>query len=143
MALPRNPRKREFFVYALVAENQPFYIGVGRSERAADRVRYVKRLMAKESAGESVHWVTSSRVLAWVLRRELKVKPKYMKRTLTRAQALRLEKATIEKLRSKGVQLANRQLNGGYKVSLNMVLSNLKQRIGLTTRSTRRADARG
>lgn len=66
-----NPTAREFYVYAFVANGYPFYIGIGRSARATDRLRYVRYLVERERLGKPVKWVASSRVIAQLMRRGL------------------------------------------------------------------------
>jgi hypothetical protein len=42
----RNPLKRDFYVYQFAVDGYPFYVGIGRSERGTDRLRYVRSLSA-------------------------------------------------------------------------------------------------
>ena len=108
---------REFYVYALELEFEgvtaPFYVGMGHSTRASDRVRYVDYLLKREEQGKSVKWVTSNRVVAECRRRGLKVVVNYLHRNLTQAEAFDLELQEIKRLRGLGFELANIQHNRG------------------------------
>jgi len=104
-------------VYALEVNRIPFYIGIGRSERASDRVRYVRYMMRRDTAGKPVNWCLSSRVIAEFCRRGHQVRVRYLRRWLTRRQALTFEYDKITRLVSRGTVLANRQHNRCYPSS--------------------------
>jgi hypothetical protein len=54
MPTAQHPLRRQFLVYSLEVAGIPFYIGIGRAERAFDRERYVRYLMQREERGKSV-----------------------------------------------------------------------------------------
>jgi hypothetical protein len=111
MPAAKSPTAPEYFVYALEAEGNPFYVGIGRSKRASDRVRYVDYLMRREANGKTVKWVLSNRVVAHFLREGKDVSVRYLHRDITRSEALVLEVQEIKKLVSSGLALANIQHN--------------------------------
>jgi len=88
-----------------------FYIGMGRSARASDRIRYVRYLMKREASGKSVKWSLSGRAVAELLKRGNEVRVRYLHMDLQRDQALTLERQEIERLVVAGVVLANCQHN--------------------------------
>ena len=115
MPAAKDPMAREFYVYALELEFEgataPFYVGMGHSTRASDRVRYVDYLTKREEQGKSVKWVASNRVVAECRRRGLKVVVNYLHRNLTQAEAFDVELQEIKRLRDLGFELANIQHN--------------------------------
>jgi hypothetical protein len=74
--MPRapDPNKLEFYVYRLQVGNAPSYVGIGRAERAPDRVRYVKNMMRRQREGKSVNWSPHTRVIARLLRAQLEIR---------------------------------------------------------------------
>jgi hypothetical protein len=86
-------------------------VGIGRSSRASDRVRYVRCLMARAAAENAVKWVASNRVVAELLQLREKVAVVYLHKKLTRDQALRVETLEIRRLLKAGHVLANQQQN--------------------------------
>lgn len=121
MPAAKDPMAREFYVYALELEFEgataPFYVGMGHSTRASDRVRYVDYLLKREKQGKSVKWVTSNRAVAECRRRGLKVVVHYLHRNLTQAEAFDLEIHEINRLLDEGFTLANIQHNRGIPAS--------------------------
>jgi len=113
----------------MTAEGKSFYIGIGRSGRASDRVRYVKYLMQREASGRHVKWVLSNIVIAKLIRAGLKIEPKILRRDLTRPRALVEERRVITWFQQRGVVLANQQHNGGSAVSAAKVIRDLRRRV--------------
>lgn len=112
MATSKDPTAREFYVYVLEAEGTPFYVGIGRSTRASDRVRYVRYLMKRTAEGNPVKkWGSSSRAVAHFLRQGKDVTYRYLHELLTRPEALALEIREIDRLVARGIALANIQHN--------------------------------
>jgi hypothetical protein len=107
MPAPKNATIPEFYVYLLEAKGVPFYVGVGRSTRASDRVRYVRWLMKREARGKTVKWTLSNAVVADLLRSGCKISVAYPVTGLVRAAALTQERAEINRLLKKGAVLAN------------------------------------
>jgi hypothetical protein len=128
MPAPTNPNRRDYFVYAMTAQGKSFYVGVGRSARASDRVRYVRYLMKRELEGQPVEWVLSNEVIARLIARRIEVTWKHLRTGLNRAQALAHERRIIEWFRRRGVVLANRQLNGGSELTAQVVLRDIRRR---------------
>lgn len=126
---PSHPLRRDYFVYSMAAEGQSFYVGIGRSARASDRVRFVKYLLARDRSGHPVKWVLSNVVIAKLLRAGFDVKPKVLRGGLTRPKALDVEARIIEWFRRRGVLLANQQLNGGLSLSADLVVQDVRRRI--------------
>jgi hypothetical protein len=121
---PNDPLKPEYYVYVFSAAGIPFYVGIGRSERASDRIRYVRSQMEREKKGLSGKWALHTRVIAEFLNRGIDVDLRYLRRNVARGVALEYEKKEIQKLRAKGLVLANRQLNpGGPKEAEEVVKS--------------------
>jgi hypothetical protein len=121
--------QRDYFVYSMAAEGKSFYVGIGRSSRATDRVRYVKYLVRRLRDGEKVKWVLSNEVIAMLLRRGVTVKPKLLRTNLTRPRALQEERKIIAWFQSRGVVLANRQHNGGGTLRPLDVVRDVRRRI--------------
>ncbi len=107
MPAPKNPNLPEFYVYRLKVSNIPFYVGVGRAERASDRLRFVRWLMDRERRGFEVKWTPSNEVVAKLLDSKCKVSIKKSARGLIRDEALAREKEEIARLLAKGYVLAN------------------------------------
>jgi hypothetical protein len=49
MPVSANPRKQEFYVYQFKVNDYPFYVGIGRSRRGPDRMRYVRSLLTPQN----------------------------------------------------------------------------------------------
>jgi hypothetical protein len=111
VALPKDPSIPEFYVYRLEVEGIPFYVGVGRSARASDRVRYVQYLMTREAKGKPVKWGLSASAIAGLLRAGCEVEVVYATTGCTRTDALKVEMAEITRLIAEGTMLANIQHN--------------------------------
>jgi hypothetical protein len=109
--LPNDPDLPEFYVYRFEVARRPFYVGIGRSARASDRVRYVRRLMKREELGLPVKWDLSCSVIAGLLRAGCTIDVVYPVKGVVRAQALACERAEIGRLASRGIILANLQHN--------------------------------
>jgi hypothetical protein len=107
MPAPKDPAACEFYVYRFEIHRIPFYVGVGRSKRASDRERHVRRMMEREDLGLKVRWQLSSATHALAIRRQLVVKVKYVLKDVCRADALEREKREIKRLLRKGLALAN------------------------------------
>ena len=129
MPTAKNPLRRDYFVYSMAAQGQSFYVGIGRSARASDRVRYVKYLLKREKSGHSVKWVMSNEVIAELVRTGIEVKPKILRPNLNRAQALIAERQVIQWFQQRGILLANRQYNGGFELSCAQVVADVKCRL--------------
>jgi hypothetical protein len=118
-----DPNAPEFFVYAFVANGYPFYVGVGRSRRATDRLRYVRYLMGREHQGKPVKWVASNLVIATLIRRGVTPELQLLVSGVVRAEALLREEETIKQLRRQDRLLANRHHAGGSSVTVEQVVS--------------------
>jgi len=129
MPIVKDPLRRDYFVYSMAAEGQSFYVGIGRSARASDRVRYVKYLMQREKSGHPVKWVLSNEVIARLVRSGIDVKPKILRPNLNRYQALAAERKVIQWFQQRGILLANRQYNGGFALSAAKVVADLQRRL--------------
>ena len=125
---PRNPNRRDYFVYSMTAQGKSFYVGVGHSARASDRVRYVRYLMKRELDGRPVKWVLSNEVIAKLIARRIEVAWKHLRVGLNRAQALAHERRIIGWFQRRGIILANRQLNGGSRLTAQTVLRDIRRR---------------
>jgi hypothetical protein len=121
----KNPEAPEFYVYHLVVGGTPFYVGIGRSARAADRVRYVRYLLDRESRGNDVHWGLSTRVIARLLEAGHDVQVVYPRKGMTRLQALAEERRQITRLLARKLVLANVQGNPRRPKSAEEVLDSL------------------
>ena len=115
---PANPSIPEFYVYQFEAGGYPFYIGIGRSKRADDRLRYVRSLKAETLAKKSL----SVRVMAALLNRNHDIKLVYLHRDLVRSDALIEERKEIVRLIAGGFMLANRQHNRSGSSDANRIL---------------------
>jgi hypothetical protein len=111
LPIPANPHKRDYFVYQFKVDGYPFYVGIGRSARAADRLRYVKSLMVPGNAAKLAKKSLSVRVMAALLRRKIEVRLSCTRRPMNRRQALDLEQKEIARLLAKGFTLINWQHN--------------------------------
>lgn len=132
MPVAKHPMRREYFVYSMAAEGKSFYIGIGHSSRASDRVRYVRYLVNRVRDGKSVKWVLSNEVVAKLLRSGIDVQAKLLRTHLTRPRALQEERKIIAWFQSRRVVLANRQHNGGTKLRPRDVVTDIRRRIGQT-----------
>ena len=107
MPAPANPHKRDFFVYQFKVGTYPFYVGIGRANRATDRLRYVRSLMIPKHAAKLAKKRLSVRVMAALLERGIEPKLSCTRRPLNRREALEREKSDIAKLIARGFQLTN------------------------------------
>jgi hypothetical protein len=87
----------------------PFYVGIGRAERASDRLRYVKSLMVPGNAAKLARESLSVRVMASLLRRGVEIRLSCTRRPMNRREALDLERRTIARLVAAGFLLTNWQ----------------------------------
>ena len=133
MPVCTEPDVPEFFVYMFVANGYPFYVGIGRSSRATDRVPYVRYLMERESQGKPVKWVASSLAIAALLRRDITPQLQLLVSGVVRAEAILREKEIIKQLRRDGWLLANRQQAGGSSVTVERVVSAVLEEHGVAT----------
>lgn len=129
MPVAKHPMRREYFVYSMAAEGKSFYVGIGHSSRASDRVRYVRYLVERVRNGKTVRWVLSNEVIARLLRTGVNVQPKLLHTKLTRPRALEEERKIIAWFQSRGIVLANRQHNGGTKLRARDVVKDIRRRI--------------
>src|SRR4051794_13201158 len=60
MPKPAHPRTKDFYVYIFRVDGYPFYVGIGRDQRAHDRLRYVRSLAPAKLSEKSL----SVRVMA-------------------------------------------------------------------------------
>jgi hypothetical protein len=111
MPAPANPHKRDFFVYQFKVGNYPFYVGIGRSARASDRLRYVQALMVPRHAATLAKKSLSVRVMAALLRRNIKIRLSRTTQPMNRHQALERERTEISRLVARGFLLTNWQHN--------------------------------
>jgi hypothetical protein len=111
MPVAANPHKRDFFVYQFKVGTYPFYVGVGRSARASDRLRYVQSLMASRRAAKLARKSLSVRIMAALLRRGVEIRLSCTRRPMNRRQALEREEADIVRLVARGFLLTNWQHN--------------------------------
>jgi hypothetical protein len=109
--VPANPPLPEFYVYRLEANGVPFYVGIGRSARASDRVRYIRYSMSREAQGKTVKWSLHTRAIATLLTGGCSIHVVYVATGLKRADALLAEPKEIAKLVDEGFTLANIQHN--------------------------------
>jgi hypothetical protein len=127
---PHDPSKPEFYVYHLVANQIPFYVGIGRSTRASDRVRYVRYLMAREAGGRSVKWSLHTRIIAALLNAGCDIQFRYVATGMTRARALDTELSEISALLAGNNVLANIQHNPNRPKTVEDVTLRLLDRCG-------------
>jgi hypothetical protein len=111
MPVLANPYRRDFFVYRFAVDGYPFYVGIGRSSRASDRLRYVSSLMMPHNAGKLATRSLSVRVMAALLRRGAVIKLSSTRLPMDRRQALAIERKNIERLVAAGFLLTNWQHN--------------------------------
>jgi hypothetical protein len=107
MPAPANPSKRDFYVYRFKVDGYPFYVGVGRSGRGPDRLRYVRSLSTAKLRQRSL----TVRVMAALDERGKKINYSRTRRPLNRREALALEKILISRLLHQGFLLTNWQHN--------------------------------
>lgn len=143
MAGPKDPTRSEFYVYWLEAGGVPFYVGVGRSARASDRVRYIQYCMGREAAGKPVKWSVSGRVVASLLDLGLGVEVAYAEKGLVRSMAVVAERAEIVRLLAAGLTLANVHHNPQRPRSADEVVSAIRSRLGAAKASCRRRSNHG
>lgn len=117
MPAPKDPSAAEYYVYHFVCRGVPFYVGVGRSGRAAMRVAWVRRQMAKKRRGVSAKWVLHTRVMASLLRAGEQIEVQYVADGLVRAEALHRERQEMDRLLAAGIRLANLQNNPDKPIS--------------------------
>lgn len=103
----KHPLAKEFYVYEFRARGIPFYVGIGRGERDKDRIRYVRRQIARKKSGMSSKWVLHTRVIAKFINLRIEVAAYRTRKGLRRKEALALEKRSILRLVSRGRVLAN------------------------------------
>ena len=115
----------------MAAEGKSFYVGIGHSARAIDRVRFVTCLMKRQREGKSVKWVLSNEVIARLLRTGILVRVKILRKGLTKPRALAEERKIISWFQSRSVVLANRQHNGGVALTTNQVMRDIRRRLSL------------
>jgi hypothetical protein len=125
----QHPLRRKFVVYAIEVVGVPFYIGIGQSEkdmcwseRAEDRVPFVRYMMRREAANKLVKWSMSTRVIAELIKRKHAPTVRYLYSGLTRKQALTVEWDEIVLRVSRGELLANRQHNSNYPLNAEAVV---------------------
>jgi len=131
MPVAKDPNKAEFYVYHLCADGVPFYVGIGRSARASDRVRYIRYLMDREAQGKSAKWSLSGRVVAALLGAGCDVQASYSASDMTRADALIRERSEIDRLLLSGYVLANIQHNPQRPKTHEAVVASVLARCGV------------
>jgi hypothetical protein len=105
------PESPEWYVYQFEVKGVPFYVGIGRAERASDRLRWVCSQIKRELEGRPAKWVLHTLVLkAFILSPET-IECRYIRKRVCRTEALRIEKQRIERLLESGHILANIQYN--------------------------------
>ena len=99
MPVSANPRKQEFYVYQFKVNGYPFYVGIGRSQRGPDRMRYVRSLLTPKNSAKLKRSSLCVRVIAKLIQKNKDKELVYSqtRRPLTRAQALELEKKPISR----------------------------------------------
>ncbi len=108
MALPKNPNIPEFYVYQFSVSGKPFYIGIGRSERDSDRIRFIKNIIRRRKLGLPVkHQANSVLLIEELLNRNVDIQSNRIFEGLTRDDALIKEKEAINRLVRRGVRLIN------------------------------------
>jgi ribosomal protein L24E len=112
-----HPNRRDHYVYAFTADGCAFYVGIGRADRAPDRIRWVKSQRKRESKGLKAKWARHTSVIAKCLDLKMAVKPWYLQRGMTRKEALNRERQSIARYLSRGFELANCQHNPAYRQS--------------------------
>ena len=111
MPPPANSRRRDYFVYQFKAGGYPFYVGIGHSERASDRLRYVRSLMVPKNADKLAEKSLSVRVMAGLLKWKVEITYSCTRRPMNRRQALDIERRIIDRLVAAGFLLTNWQHN--------------------------------
>jgi len=113
MPAPKNPNASDFYVYCIEANGRVFYVGHGRSKRAAYRVSYMKTQIKREAEGKVPHWNLHTRVMRCLHEKGIDSYVWYKKWALTKEEATQEEAVQIGRLRSIGAILANCQHNEG------------------------------
>jgi hypothetical protein len=85
--------------------------------------------MARQKAGRAVKWVLSNEVIVRLLRSGFSVAPKVLRSGLNRRHALEHERQIIGWFRQRGIILANRQHNDGFKFTAADVLKDIRRRL--------------
>jgi hypothetical protein len=111
MPVAANPFQTDFYVYQYHVDAYPFYVGVGRSQRGPDRVRYVRSLMTPHNAAKLAKSSFNNQVIAALLL--LGIEPSYSRTSdlLTRLEALAVERGQLAQLLARGYLLTNWQHN--------------------------------
>ena len=128
MPVARNPLAPEFYVYRFEVRKIPFYVGVGRSTRASDRIRFVRYLMEREVRGLAVKWVCSNKVIREFLKQGEKVELVYVCAGLTREHALAKERDEIQRLLHGGFLLTNRVYNNDGTADVESIVRSVLSR---------------
>lgn len=110
-----HPNRRDHYVYAFTADGCAFYVGIGRSTRASDRIRWVESQKKRERKGLKAKWARHTRVIARCLDLGMAMKPRYLQRRMTRKEALERERRSIALYLSRGFESANCQHNPAYR----------------------------
>ncbi len=129
MPVAANPHSREYYVYTMRAEGHPFYVGIGRDKRASDRVRWVQSQIARELRGLPAKWVRHTCVIRRLLEANIAVKSKTHRANLNRAEALTFERELIQRLKRRGIVLANHHHNADCTLDADQIVADLKERI--------------
>jgi hypothetical protein len=111
MAVTTNSLRRDFYVYQFKVDGYPFYVGIGRSQRGPDRLRYVRSLLTPRNAAKLAKSSLSVRVMAVLLRRKKEIAYSCTRRPMTRRAALAVERKRIAQLITNGFLLTNWQGN--------------------------------
>jgi hypothetical protein len=69
MPVSANPRKQEFYVYQFKVNDYPFYVGIGRSRRGPDRMRYVRSLLTPQNRARLERSSLCVRVIAKLIQK--------------------------------------------------------------------------
>ena len=111
MPLPTDPNKPEFFVYRFEVDQYPFYVGIGRAERASDRIRYVRSLFTPKNTQKLARSEPQRSCHGCIYTARTRTRAEAHLRDPIRAKALELERGEIKRLLDAGYVLANRQQN--------------------------------
>jgi hypothetical protein len=106
MPAPADPHKLEFYVYQFEADGYPFYVGIGRAERASNRERFIRSLL-KHHPEKLQSKSLKDRVMAELIRMKREFKYREIKTGMKREEALALEKEQIRSLAGQGYLLTN------------------------------------
>ena len=111
MPVAARPLHPDFYVYQFHVDSYAFYVGIGRSKRGPDRVRFVLSLMTPHNAAKLAKSNFNNRVIAALLKRG--IKPTYFctSQLMTRPKALIVERRQLTDLLARGYLLTNRQHN--------------------------------